>query len=290
MKLLPTPKDARDHKFFYHKLFGIAGSYPDSYIVETNNFPNQNGDNRPNECTAYTLAEIGYAEDGTAYSRDYNFAKTLEAMNASDGEADARTAFEIPTVFGYLPKSSEPNGFASLSESEVADISRWPVSLDTLAAENKKPAYIPIASVPDYFDGIRSALYLGLAERRIVGMATQWSASFEQISHDGILPESPVSLYWGHMYAAVGWKTIYGVPYLILKTWQGPNYGDDGYCYMSRALCNRLMGTWGAYAASIEKISVNVLADKLEERADLASILIALCQNVIGKLRLQLGL
>lgn len=285
MTLLPTPKDAKDSRFAFHRLFGVAGSFTDSYIVETDSFPDQNKDGRPNSCTAYTVAEIGKAEDSVSYSEGYNYMKTLEILNAPPGETDARTAYKVATTFGLLPKESEPPALSSLSEGAAASQLLWPVSLDSIALQHVKPAYLPIAPVPDYFDGIRSALCLGVSERRVVGMATQWSPDFENVGTDGILPLSPRNLYWGHMYACVGWKTIGGTPYLILKTWQGKNKYDKGYCYMSRELCNSLMGTWGSYAATIEKVSSGTIQELKDRKTDYILVAIAFIQNLIMKLR-----
>lgn len=288
MSLRPTLKDAKDSRFAFHKLFGVAGSFTDEYIVETDNFPDQNKDGRPNSCTAYTIAEIGKAEDLVSYSEGYNYMKTLEILNVPPGETDARTAYKVATTFGLLPKASEPANIASLTEVGAANQSYWPLTLDSLALKNVKPAYLPIASVPDYFDGIRSALTLGTAERRIVGMATQWSPDFESVGSDGVFPLSPRNLYWGHMYACVGWKTIGGIPYLVLKTWQGITKYDNGYCYMSRELCNNLMGTWGAYAATLEKVPQNTIDELKNRQTDYMLIAIAFMQNLVGVLQYEL--
>lgn len=287
--LRPIPIDPKDKHFRFQRLFGSISSFPDFYQVNSGFLPDQNLDNRPSECTGYTIVDIGATEDGVAYSPDYNYMKTLEVMNlppTTEG-ADARTAFKVACTFGLLPKSFQGN-FSN--QSQAANPSSWSLDLDTEAKKNVKSAYLPIAPVPDFFDGVRSAIFLGENEKRAVGIATQWSPTFEQVGKDGILNENPQGLYWGHMYEACGWKTIGGQPYLILKTWQGSGYGDHGYCYMSRALCNKLMSAWGAYAASIEKLSPGKIDNLKAQQATYIEVAIALIQNLLMKLGYQFGL
>jgi hypothetical protein len=98
----------------------------------------------------------------------------------------------------------------------------------------------------DAFDAIRSSITLNKCS---VSMASQWFSAFEFIKNDGILPDDfSILEYSWHNYKCVGWKQINGQPYLILKSWQGIGYGDKGYCYMSRTLCNRLLDVRGAGA------------------------------------------
>lgn len=253
--LRPTPLHVKDRRFAFHRLFGATAFFPDRYNADDGtDFPNQNDDSRPTACTTYAVTEIGRIQDGTPYSRDYNLMKTFELMDVppnTDG-ADARTAFKVPVAFGLLPATFEPPAMKNSGQAWAANQANWPLELDSHTV--KKPAYLPIKSVPDYFDGIRSAILFGANEKRTVGIATRWSPDFQKVSKDGVLPESPKGLYWGHMYQVCGWKPIGGEPYLILKTWNGKNYADAGYCYMSRTLCNRLMGELGAYAATLQDV------------------------------------
>lgn len=287
----PTNIDPRDKRFSFHKLFGVASSFPDSYNASDDIFPDQNKDNRGSECTGYTITEIGRIEDGTEYSPEYNFMKTLEIMGLppETSGADARTAFKIACTFGMLPKTLVPKGMQDQSQAWAANQSNWPLTLDKEASKNAKPAYTPIAPVPDYFDAIRSALLLGSNTKKTVGMATEWSPSFESLQTDAILPDDPINLDWGHMYQIVGWKTIYGMPYLMIKSWQGKEYGDGGYCYMSRKLCNMLLARWGAYAASLEKLSQGTIDELKAEEATWFEIAIALAQNLVINIKYDLS-
>lgn len=109
----------------------------------------------------------------------------------------------------------------------------------------------------DYFDAIRLAMSSGIPEKRSVSLGTPWWPTFEKVGTDGIL-NIPVSfksttiatLPW-HNHKICGWKTINGSPYLISKSWQGPNYGDKGFVYFSRSLINSIMAIEGTCAFTV---------------------------------------
>lgn len=273
--------DPRDKRFRASQLFGAVTQFPDEYLVEPV-IRDQNADRRATQCTAYAVTAIGEHEDGIEYSHDYQFMKTLLAMGAAPDSqgADARWAFKVATTFGLLPKADEPSDMVRMKQADAANPAGWPLALDAEAKKNVKPAYLPAERAPDYFDGIRTLLMLGQAERRTVGMATQWSNDFDA----EVLPENPRGLFWGHMYEACGWRQVNGEPYLVLNVWQGKRYGKDGLVLMSRPLCNSLMNALGAYAATLKDVPEGTI-DELKQR-QIANIEMALafCWNLVIRL------
>jgi hypothetical protein len=279
----PTPRDPRDKHFHFHKLFGTVTVLPTDTHLDNGIFPNQNADLRPEECTAYTTTHLALQKTGKEYSHDYQFMKTLEVMGASPDSqgADARTAFKVAIAEGMLPIALEPTIMKGMSQEWVADSGNWSTLL--ISQTEKLSAYVPIGTDVglDWFDGVRN----GLSGGAFVGMATQWSPNFEGIGPNALLTDNPSSLYWGHMYAIVDVRSISGVPYLVAKTWQGQSYG---YCYMSRALCNKLMGAWGAYAAAFMTVSgVDALK---QQNVTVLEVLIALLQNLAHGVLYKVGL
>lgn len=274
----PTKIDPKDVKFSFERHFGAVTQFPDEYDADahlTNH--NQNADNRPTACTAYTITDIGTDQDKEEYSVEYQLARTFEAMNVDSNQegADARTAFKVPVVFGLLPKKVAPD-VHTLPQEKATDGALWPASFDTKTV--KKPAYIPIQQGSfDWFDAIRNALLLGENEKRTVGMATRWSSDFSSSK----LPDSPRVLYWGHMYKVRGWKTLPGInvlnqePYLWLKTWEGVDR------FMSRTLCNKLMGEWGSYAGTLRDLPTGTIDELLQQKTSIKEFLIALLQNLL---------
>ncbi len=277
--LRPTKTDPKDVRFSFERHFGAVAEFPDEFDSDaglTN--PNQNAENRPSACTAYTVTDIGTDQDKEPYSVDYQLSRTFEVMNVDSNQegADARTAFKVPVVFGLLPKGLQPKEIQNLSQSEASDGKHWPASFDQKTV--KKPAYLPITKGSmDYFDAIRSSLLLGQSEKRTVGMATRWSPDFNTSK----LTDNPKNLYWGHMYKVRGWKQIVGInvfnsePYLWLKTWEGKDR------FMSRTLCNKLMGEWGSYAATLRDIPTGTIDELLQQKISIKEFLIALLQNLL---------
>ncbi len=243
----------------------------------------QNADNRPSECTGYTVTDIAADQDGFLYSPDFNFMNTLVLMNAppdTDG-ADLRIAFKVPVGIGMIALDDEPaQVLTNSSQAWAANPANWPADINTTAAQFRKPAYIPVSPFgQDWFDTVRSAL-LKSTEKRAVGVGTPWSPSFEGIGKDGILGENPTNLYWGHAYVICGWKQINGKPYLIAKTWQGKNYGDNGYCYYSRTLFNKIMSNWGTFACTLQDLPANTIDELKSQKLALFDIIAALLKNI----------
>lgn len=243
----PTKADWKDKKYHFHRLFGTTTNYTQT------GFPvllkDQNSDNRPSECTAYTITTLSQRINGVERSHDYQFMKTLEIMDVppnNDG-ADPRTAASVAVSFGVLNKTLEPASMPSNIQAWAANEANWPLTLDPFTT--KLGAYSPI--VPDigqdWFDAFRSVLSKG----HTIGLATQWSPSFEAVDSIGILTDNPVNLYWGHMYEVFDWCEINGQFYLKLNTWQGSSYGQGGVVYASRVLINKLM-VLGTYAVTLQ--------------------------------------
>lgn len=113
----------------------------------------------------------------------------------------------------------------------------------------------------DWFDTFRVALLLGKSEGRTLSVGTPWFSVFENPTN-GILPTPDTfntrGVSW-HNYKITGWKMIGNQQYLIGKSWQGPNYGDHGLCYISRSLINSLMAISGAGAFFISQTAPQVV-------------------------------
>lgn len=87
----------------------------------------------------------------------------------------------------------------------------------------------------DTFDNIRSAVYCAESP---VALCTPWY--WEWMNESKLTEGKNTSNY--HMYSCEGWTVINDEPYLIIEAWIGRKQ------YMSRAVCNKAMSTWGAQA------------------------------------------
>lgn len=289
--LRPTPKDPRDKRFSHARLFGSVATFPVEYYADNGSMPDQMKDGRPTACTSYTVVEIGRDQDGIEYSHDYQFMKTLLSCGlppTSQG-ADLRAAFKVSTVWGLLPNEDEPQEMERKNQAVAAMPINWPVELDKKTI--KKPAYIPILVEPglDWFDAIRSALVIGKDEKRTVGLGTKWYSSFK----DAVLPDKPTGSYSWHAYKVSGWTTEDskgnlirgGEPFLKVKSWQGKSFGDNGWCYMSRELVNRLMSDWGTYAATLQDLPTGTVEELKAQQVSLMESALALMQNLLIRLQ-----
>lgn len=300
--LAPTKRDSRDKHFGFHRVFGSVSvaDLPSEYDADAGlTIPNQNGDNAYTECTAYAVADIAGNQDHTIYSPDYIYMKTLAMLNLppTTQGVDGRTPFKVACTFGLLRQEDAPFTCAEKGQEFVANQGNWPISLDEKAKVNLKPGYFPITGMGDFFDNVRSAMWIGRDEQRTVGMAIDWKVEFELIGLDGILPENAMQSAGGHMVDIVGWSMKNtrgewirnGEQFLKIKSWQGDQYADKGFCYMSRPLVNKLMAPWGTYAAALKDIDATSLSSLKDEPVDIIYEVIVFIQNAIGFLRYRLG-
>lgn len=141
----------------------------------------------------------------------------------------------------------------------------------------------------DWFDGIRTQIQLN---RRAVSAGTPWFPTWAYINSTGIMPMPTVNeinlaktnvnaVSW-HDFAIKGWKQIGGTPYLIVKSWQGPNYGDEGWCYMSREVANEVFEIRGS-AAFIQAVALP--GDIYTIKLDIMEVLLVYLNRLLGRLR-----
>lgn len=274
--LKPSPRRALNKRISVHQLFGTVTEFPASYRAGNTLYPNQNADVRPNGCTSYSIMDGILNTQGITISHDFQYYKTIDAEGEStDGEVSIDTAFDIPPSIGVILASQEPSGISALDEADMIKDGNWPVALDN--ATIKIPPSIPVIRAPgqDWYDAIKNALLVGKAWNGVVAVGTQWSADFENIGSNGILPDNPANLYWGHCHNYFGWEVnADGVERLNDKTWQGQSYGDQGQDFASRVLVNKLMSAYGAEARlftnqpapQAQKLAIlTVLIDFLED-------------------------
>lgn len=275
--LKPSPKRSESKRQSVHAVFGSVSQFPSSYLAGNQDFTNQNSDNRPNECTAYSIQDGVTSVQKINISRDFQYFKTLQIENdATDKEVSMDTAFEVPSSVGVLLTTQEPSGLAQMPESQIAESQVWPLSLYTQTT--KIPISIPVVPAPgqDWYDAIKSALMQGKTWNGIVSVGTQWSNDFENVGSSGILTDNPANLYWGHCHNYCGWEVNEdGIERLNDKTWQGPNYGKNGWDFASRILVNKLMGAYGAQARLFMNQSSPVL-----EKQNLIMVLIDYIQDL----------
>lgn len=191
--------------------------------------PDQNGDGYPMACRGYTLADIAGDEDDAIYKHQH----TYDALSAYEGHSisqggDIRSAVNFGCVMG---------------------VQRLDETTDQEAESHRRgqPFVIDKLMDFDWFDSFRAALRNAQSP---ISVGTIYFPEWLNTASDGILTSQFVfdgtwDTEMGHNYKICGEKTIQGQPYLIAKTWQGPNFGDRGFCYFSRETFNKAFDIYG---------------------------------------------
>lgn len=225
----PVKRDHRDRSATRTLGASSIAVFPNSFSVDNSfGFPDQDADGLPEGCTGYAQANVCADEDGVQYVPKYTYDQTLAMEGSKEGVGcDIRDSLKSTILYG--------------------------VSKDGVNGGNNRAAYYVIEQNAglDWFDSLRNILYANRSGNRSISMASPW---FSQWSGSAVGPSgivvAPPSYTWnfGHNWKACGWTTIGGVPYIVGKTWQGPDFGDHGYCYFSREIINALMKVNGSGA------------------------------------------
>lgn len=103
----------------------------------------------------------------------------------------------------------------------------------------------------DWYDSLRLVMLSTPEEKRAISIGIPWYYSFHNPTN-GVLPSFiPGEGFTWHNAVIVGWDARG----LKIKSLQGSEYGDNGYCYMPRALANTLFDIPGSCAFTISKIA-----------------------------------
>lgn len=231
------PIENRKANYSFTRTFGSVSpiNLPDYYSSDAGlGFPDQNADGFPEACTGYTQSRLCSDEDKVLYKPYFTYDKTLQIEGGTLGD----------------PCSI----YDSLKSTIVYGVQKDTESTDTEAVMHKRGQYYQIQPTLslDWFDAIRSTLYVNRGANRSVSIGTPWFPEWNHTQRGVVLnPTTPVQGLSWHNWQVVGWKTIGGEPFLIGKTWQGTSYGDEGYAYFSRETINKVMKLDGTGAFTL---------------------------------------
>ena len=251
---LPVVKDHRDRSF--PRTFGSVRSFPTDFNTDAGlTMPDQNADGYPNGCTGYTQSELATDEDKQVYDPAYTYDKSLFIMGGKDGDpVDMRSSLKSTIIYGLKLKGNDTDN---------------PYS-------HRRGAYYNVTDETglDYFDDIRSAL---LTNNYSVSIATPWYSEWNYGNGTVSNPGSQI-ISW-HNWKVCGWKTIGGVPFLVGKTWQGKNVGDNGWLYFSRECINAIMEISGTGAFTLAPASPSNLQNI---KTTFLEWILSYLRNVVG--------
>jgi hypothetical protein len=230
---LPHKKDKRNYSFT--RTFGSIApiGLPDEYNCDAGlAMPDQNADGYPEGCTGYTQASLCEDEDNQVYDPSFTYNKTLFIANLPpDSPCAVQDSLKSLVVYGVGKKGET----------------------DAQAEVRRRGQYYQVqpATGLDWFDSIRSTLYVNRITKRSISVGTPWFFQWHFVPKGILADFSYAGIEPWHNWKISGWKSIQGVPYLIAKTWQGPQFGDQGWCYISRETFNRCMAIPGTVAFTV---------------------------------------
>lgn len=253
----PVETDHRDRS--YPRTFGSIRTFPDTFNTDAGlTLPDQNADGYPNGCTGYTQSELGSDEDKVIYDPAYTYLKTLFITGGKNGDpCDMRSSLKSTIIYGLKLKGNDADN----------------------AYSHRRGAYYNVVDETglDTFDDIRSALF---TNNYSVSIATPWYLDWDAQANNGGMVTSPgTQITSWHNWKICGWKTINGVPYLIGKTWQGKNVGDNGWMYFSRETINAVMEIKGTGAFTLAPANASNMQNI---KTTFLEFILSYLRNVVG--------
>lgn len=236
--------DRRDYSLLH--TFGAVGydtkGLPEMFsIYDGRVIPNQNTfDTRfipnlrplPYGCSGESQSFIGGLEDNALYRPDDLYDHTPPYRDGTG--RDMRQSLQVTIDRGYA----------------LAD--------GTLGGKRKAYFTCYGAGAIDDYDAARIALYINQEEKRAVSVGSYWYKEFLNPVNGSLqLPSFNTNEATLHNYIVTGWRTVRGVEELEVISWQGMNYGQQGLCYMSRAIYNALMAQPYSAAFTLTKVGSN---------------------------------
>lgn len=246
----------------FHELYGgiDVSTIQDFNLDAGLTMPDQDADSAPSECTGYTVADILTDIFKVAFSGDFSYAAGLhlDGIASSNEGGDFHSSMQAAVMFGGQTQIAASLRASNVGELEASEWTAWTAKDKSQALANAQNGTLNALGLADSFDSIRNTLAQGKIS---ISMGSPWYSEWEyQTKADGIMPmpanvNSITGLPW-HNYKICGQKTINNTPYLIVKSWQGTKYGDGGYSYISREVCDAVLEVSGTGAITFNPSAV----------------------------------
>lgn len=266
------PQLRQKHWNSFERTFGTTTVLPGEFILDRGLAKfDQNAMGMPNGCTGCTQAYRAGNHDKSCYNASFTYQKTLLIEN--------HAGQDVGCLITNSLKSTEVFGVKTDSENEQ----------DALTHRRGQPFDVDVLPGQDYFDAIRSAI---ITRKVQLSAGTIWYNVWEPIGNgegklgpDAILAmpsQLKISGPW-HNYVicdfvqknSKGEWIRNGETFLRVYSHQGAFYGDKGYVYMDRNVCNAIFGIYGTQLfvddvagpndiVSVKRTLIEVLLDFLE--------------------------
>ncbi len=200
-------------------------------------FPDQNAEGHPEDCTIYTQNSLCEDEDKVPYNRDFLKRKVVLKNNNPNGPYDINDSLECTVVYG---------------------VQKLDETTDEQAYTHRRGRDFRLEKVSgmDWYD---SAISVMQSTGRTLSIAGPWFPIFEQPIL-GVLPDT-FPLTWpidvpGHNFKVYG---LNANGHLMSKTWQGTHFGNKGETYLTRSWFNKYMSMAGTGAFMVSKGTGSVI-------------------------------
>lgn len=225
-----------------HKHLGIFGATlpQNDFCVDPGlSWPDQNMERAPTECVGYTGADILCDIFKKKVSPDWIYMRALqlEGVGPTTEGADPHRGLQAITAFGAPGAAIAPLNAFTNGELVCANPKNWPNWVQIQASLYRINGSASALGNGDPFTSIITAVR---SLNYGVSIATLWFPEFEEPDARGVVrtPTTVPSDIGGHNYVCKGIKTIDGVRYAMIKSHQGPNFGDHGWLYFPREALN----------------------------------------------------
>lgn len=281
--LLPLPVDDRD--LSTSKVFGsiakAALTTEDFLIVPPLEIMNQDINYDSDMCAGYALAALSEAQDGVTEVPEYTFAKAKQILVKKLGDnpspqaissiintfgLNLRDIMNAGVTYGFLERDHDPFKCDTTDRPErsyIGDYRNWPEDLDSLAWEHAKNSYLAVDGPYDRFDNYRACLLANRDNRQGIITGANWRASWSN-SPGGVVDTSTYNSNEpgsGHAFAVIGQATTEKGLCLVAQMSDGPQFGDHGLFYFTRAVVNTEFNFGEFHFSNIPRATAQIHTD-----------------------------
>ena len=235
--LQPTKRDIRD--FSYSQQFGSVSPLvlpKEFYVSQPLDIKQQYGSDF---CIGFASAAVREFTEGVILDPFFVWSQMAKLRGDwREWGMDLRTAAKVLTKIGIVEQKDQPYNLENKDRDFLANWENYPKELENKASDHKAISYFWIDGPYDFFDNIRSTLYLNKEEKRSVLVGAEWRPSWSS-AIKGIVKTTDFSeMFFGHAFIFFGWKEIDNEPYLVAQLSNGKEFGDSGIFYFSRSVVN----------------------------------------------------
>lgn len=242
--LQKTPIDKND--FSFGAAFGHAAptDLPAEYVVAEPLTIKDQG--LTDMCTAYALTAVSEDQEGVVLDPFFTFAQTKKITGEPDSwGADLRSACKSGLI-GFIPVPPSSMDAVTYAPTDVIrDAAAYGKNLtamnEGIATKYKKKSFFSITGPHDFFDNMRSAMWVARNEKRSIFTGCDWRESWTDLA-DGIITEAGDEQTFGHALKAFGWEK----DHMLLQLSNGAGIGRKGVFRAAREAVNRAF-TFGAF-------------------------------------------